>query len=69
ASKLRPKKHSPNPDHIRDIAYGPLKVRNLRQDPRTENDAVHNADSYMWFALVREVDCANKGNELFPPAA
>ncbi|KAL8934754.1 MAG: hypothetical protein Q9211_005065, partial [Gyalolechia sp. 1 TL-2023] len=44
---------SPNAAHIRDIAYGPLDVRNLRKDPKTENDAVHNADSYMWFALVK----------------
>ncbi|KAL9001243.1 MAG: hypothetical protein Q9188_005516 [Gyalolechia gomerana] len=44
---------SPTPAHIRDIAYGPLNVRNLRKDPKTENDAVHNADNYMWFALVK----------------
>ncbi|KAL8723603.1 MAG: hypothetical protein Q9225_000145 [Loekoesia sp. 1 TL-2023] len=39
--------------HIRDITYGPLNVRNLRKDASRAKDAVLNADSYMWFALVR----------------
>ncbi|KAI4265428.1 MAG: hypothetical protein L6R35_007112, partial [Caloplaca aegaea] len=37
--------------HIKDWAYGPLKVRNLRASKETDKYPVYNADSYAWFAL------------------
>ncbi|KAL8909753.1 MAG: hypothetical protein Q9207_000063 [Kuettlingeria erythrocarpa] len=39
---------------VTDIKYGPSSVRALRKDQG--NDAVRNADSYMWFALVWGVE-------------
>ncbi|KAL9061002.1 MAG: hypothetical protein Q9206_000761 [Seirophora lacunosa] len=36
--------------HVGDFTYGPLNVRNLRKNH--PEDALYNADSYMWFALV-----------------
>ncbi|KAL8668956.1 MAG: hypothetical protein Q9168_006438 [Polycauliona sp. 1 TL-2023] len=35
---------------VRDIGYGPLTVQNIRKD--TPDEALNNADNYMWFALV-----------------
>ncbi|KAL8776007.1 MAG: hypothetical protein Q9213_008411 [Squamulea squamosa] len=34
-----------------DVGYGPLFVQNLRKDPKTVDNAINNADNYMWFAL------------------
>ncbi|KAL9629202.1 MAG: hypothetical protein Q9204_005407 [Flavoplaca sp. TL-2023a] len=36
---------------VRDVRYGPLEVQNLRKE--TPDEALNNADTYMWFALVR----------------
>ncbi|KAI4111316.1 MAG: hypothetical protein LQ345_006829 [Seirophora villosa] len=38
-------------EHIRDWAYGPVDVRNLRSNKETVKYPVFNADSYAWFAL------------------
>ncbi|KAL8880901.1 MAG: hypothetical protein Q9198_001785 [Flavoplaca austrocitrina] len=34
---------------VRDVRYGPLEVQNLRKE--TADEALNNADTYMWFAL------------------
>ncbi|KAL8994386.1 MAG: hypothetical protein Q9169_005621 [Polycauliona sp. 2 TL-2023] len=37
--------------HVRDVGYGPVTVQKIRRD--TPFEAINNADSYMWFALVQ----------------
>ncbi|KAI4268272.1 MAG: hypothetical protein LQ337_007928, partial [Flavoplaca oasis] len=34
---------------VRDVRYGPLEVQNLRKE--NPDEALNNADTYMWFAL------------------
>lgn len=36
-----------------DVAYGPMRTRNLLQDPEMWFFSVCNADSYSWFVVVR----------------
>ncbi|KAL8956596.1 MAG: hypothetical protein Q9193_005920, partial [Seirophora villosa] len=43
--------HGYHGEHIRDWAYGPVNVRNLRRNKETVKYPVFNADSYAWFAL------------------
>lgn len=45
--------HNSHGEHIGDHAYGLGNVRNLRKIKDTQRDAVVNADSYAYFALVR----------------
>ena len=46
----RAESHNSPGRRVRDVRYGPLEVQNLRKE--TPDEALNNADTYMWFALV-----------------